>query len=214
LHAASPDVDPPQRSGNWSYAGQPRIPPGDIGGCQGELVWLGYRIAASTVWQILHVAGLDPAPDRSGPTWCQFLTAHAQAVLTVDVLHVDTVFLRRISALIAVEHGSRRTYLTGVTTHPTAVWTAQAAHNLLMDLGDRATTIKFLLLDRDSQFTRAFDAVFAADGIRIHASPDSGWLDQRVRTCGVKLLLSAGGRLLEPHTRVGVGGGAAAAGDR
>lgn len=41
---------------------------------QGQLVWLGHRIAAFTVWQILHNAGLDPAPRRSGPTWRQFLT--------------------------------------------------------------------------------------------------------------------------------------------
>ncbi|MFN2534167.1 MAG: integrase core domain-containing protein, partial [Pseudonocardiaceae bacterium] len=81
------------------------------------------------------------------------------------------MLLRRIYALIAVEHGSRRTHLIGVTAHPTGTWTAQAARNLLMDLADRATTIKFLLRDRDSRFTTAFDAVFAADGTRILTSP-------------------------------------------
>jgi transposase len=59
---------------------------------QGELIRLGHRIAASTVWQILHDAGMDPAPRRSGPTWRQFLTAQAKAVLAVDFMHVDTVF--------------------------------------------------------------------------------------------------------------------------
>jgi transposase len=107
---------------------------------QGELVRLGHRIAASTVWQILHDAGLDPAPRRLGPTWRQFLTAQAKAVLAVDFLHVDTVVFRRIYALIAVEHGSRRAHLAGVTAHPTGAWTTQAARNLLMDLGDRVTT--------------------------------------------------------------------------
>jgi len=101
---------------------------------QGELIRLGHRIAASTVWQILHDAGIDPAPRRSGPTWRQFLTAQAQAVLAVDFLYVDTVFLRRIDALIAVEHGSRRAHLAGGTAHPTGAWTTQAARNLLMDL--------------------------------------------------------------------------------
>jgi putative transposase len=81
------------------------------------------------------------------------------------------VLLRRIYALIAVEHGSRRAHLIGVTAHPTATWTTQAARNLLMDLADCATTITFLLRDRDSRFTTAFDAVFAADGIRILTSP-------------------------------------------
>jgi transposase InsO family protein len=138
---------------------------------QGELVRLGHRIAASTVWQILHDAGIDPAPRRSGPSWRQFLTVQAQAVLAVDVVHVDTIFLRRIYALIAVEHGSRRAYLAGVTAHPSGAWTTQAARNLLMDLGDRVATINFLLRDRDSRFTEAFDAVFAADSIRILTSP-------------------------------------------
>jgi putative transposase len=119
---------------------------------QGELVRLGHRIAASTVWQILHDAGIGPAPRRSGPSWRQFLTAQAKAVLAVDFLHVDTVFLTRIYALIAVEHGSRRTHLIGISTHPTGAWTTQTSRNL-MDLGDRVTTVKFLLRDRDSRFT-------------------------------------------------------------
>ena len=58
-----------------------------------------------------------------------------------------------------------------MTAHPTGAWTTQVARNLMMDLGDRATTIKFLLRDRDSRFTKAFDAVFAAEGIRILTSP-------------------------------------------
>jgi putative transposase len=63
---------------------------------QGEWVRLGHRIAASTVWQILHDAGFAPAPRRSGPSWRQFLTTQAKAVLAVDFVHVDTVFLTRI----------------------------------------------------------------------------------------------------------------------
>jgi putative transposase len=89
----------------------------------------------------------------------------------VDFVHVDTVLLRRIYALIAVEHGSRRAHLVGVSAYPTGEWTTQAARNLLMDLGERATSVKFLLRDRDSRFTKAFDAVFAADNIRILTSP-------------------------------------------
>jgi putative transposase len=69
------------------------------------------------VWRILHDAGIDPVPRRSGPTWRQFLTAQAKAVLAVDFLHVDTVCLARIYALTAVEHGSRRTHLIGLSTY-------------------------------------------------------------------------------------------------
>jgi transposase len=75
---------------------------------QGELVKLGHPIAAATVWQILHDAGIDPAPRRKGPTWKQFLTVQARGILAVDFVHVDTVLLRRIYALIIIEHGRSR----------------------------------------------------------------------------------------------------------
>ena len=138
---------------------------------QGELVRLGHRMAASTVWQILHDAGIDPPPRRSGPSWRQFIAAQVKAVLAVDSVPVDTVLFRRIYALIAVVHGSRRTFLVGVSAHPSGAWTTQVARNLLMDLGDRASSLKFLLRDWDSRFIRGFDAVFAADGIWILTSP-------------------------------------------
>ena len=67
---------------------------------QGELVRLGHPIAASTVWQILHDAGIGPVPRRSGPTWKQFLTAQARGILAVDFVHVDTVLLRRVYVLV------------------------------------------------------------------------------------------------------------------
>ena len=138
---------------------------------QGELVRLGHRIAASTVWQILHDAGIDPAPRRAGPTWKQFLTAQARGIIAVDFVHVDTVLLRRVYALIAIEHGTRRVHLAGITVSPDGAWTTQAARNLLMDLGQRASAVKFLIRDRAGQFTGSFDAVFTAEGIRILASP-------------------------------------------
>ena len=62
----------------------------------GELCRLGYRIGASTVWTILHRAGVDPAPKRSAVTWRQFLRAQAKGVLAVDFFTVDTVFLKRL----------------------------------------------------------------------------------------------------------------------
>jgi putative transposase len=138
---------------------------------QGELVMLGHRIASSTVWQILHDAGIDPAPRRTGPTWKQFLTAQARGIIAADFVHVDTVLLRRLYALIIIEHGTRRVHLAGITAHPDGAWTTQAARNFLMDLGQRTTSVKFLIRDRAGQFTGSFDAVLAAEGIRILASP-------------------------------------------
>jgi putative transposase len=85
---------------------------------QGELVRLGHPIAASTVWQILHDAGIDPAPRRTGRTWKQFLTAQARGIIAVDFVHLDTVLLRRVYALIVIEHGTRRAHLAGIHRQP------------------------------------------------------------------------------------------------
>jgi putative transposase len=112
---------------------------------QGELARLGHPIAASTVWRILHAAGTGPAPRRTGPTWKQFLTAQARSVLAAGFVHVDTVLLRRICALIVIEHGTRRVHLAGLTANPHGTWTAQAARNVLMGLDQRITAIKYLI---------------------------------------------------------------------
>jgi putative transposase len=138
---------------------------------QGELVGLGHPIAASTVWKILKATGIDPAPQRSGPTWQQFLAAQAHAILAIDFAHVDTIFLRRVYVLVVIEHGRRRVHLAGITAHPTGAWVTQQARNLLMNLGDRAEQFRFLIRDRDSKFTAAFDAVFAGADIRILRTP-------------------------------------------
>ena len=138
---------------------------------QGELVGLGHRVAASTVWMMLKAAGIDPAPQRSGPTWRQFLTAQAHAILAVDFAHLDTVFLRRLYVLVVIEHGRRRVHLAGITAHPTDAWVTQQARNLLMDLGEYAAQVRFLIRDRDSRFTAAFDAVFTGTDIHVLRTP-------------------------------------------
>ncbi|OMI36960.1 integrase catalytic region [Streptomyces sparsogenes DSM 40356] len=138
---------------------------------QGELARLGHPIAASTVWQILHTAGIDPAPRRTGPTWREFLSAQATSLIACDFLHIDTTSLQRLYALIFLEHHTRRLHIAGVTAHPTAAWTTQQARNLATDLRIRMDPLRFLIRDRDSKYTDAFDAVFQAKDIEIIKTP-------------------------------------------
>jgi putative transposase len=130
----------------------------------GELTKLGIAVGPSTVYEILRVAGIDPAPRRAGPTWRQFLHAQAAGILAVDFLHVDTVLLKRLYVLVFIEHDTRRMHLGGVTAHPSGEWTVQQARNLAISLDERFENFRFLIRDRGSNFTSSFDAVFQATG--------------------------------------------------
>jgi putative transposase len=132
----------------------------------GELAGLGIKVAASTVWEILKINGIDPARHRTGPTWPQFLRSQADAILASDFFTVDLLDGTQAYVLAVIEHATRRIRILGVTPHPTGEWTTQQAQNLLMDLGEQADWVKFMIRDRGSNFTAAFDAVLADVGIR------------------------------------------------
>jgi putative transposase len=137
----------------------------------GECRKLGVQVSATSVRTILRRHHLGPAPRAGGPTWTQFLRVQAAGVLACDFLTVETVGLTRLYVLFILEIDRRRVHLAGVTAHPTGAWVAQAACNLLMDIGEHATRFRFLIRDRDAKFTTAFDTVFAAADVKVVKIP-------------------------------------------
>jgi putative transposase len=133
----------------------------------GELAGLGITVAPSTVWQILKNAGIDPAPRREGPGWAEFLRSQAQGILALDFFTADLLNGTKVYVLAVIEHGTRRIRVLGAIEHPVQAWVVQQARNLLMDLEDVGTRGKFVLHDRDTSLTAAFDEVFRAAGARI-----------------------------------------------
>src|SRR5262245_2117951 len=177
---------------------------------QGELVGLGIKLAASTVWSILKESGIEPCPRRLEQSWADFLRAQAASILECDFLTVDTLFLRRFYVLFFIELATRRVRLAGITTNPDGRWVAQQARNFLMELGDEEVRPRFLVRDRDSKFSRDFDEVFRSEGIRVIKAPVRApkarahaerWVGSVRRECLDRLLIL--GRRHLQHVLVG-----------
>jgi putative transposase len=159
----------------------------------GELLTLGVRVAASTVWEILRTAGVDPAPDRAATTWSQFLRSQAEVLLAADFIETITLTGTRMYVLAVIEHASRRIRILGATAHPSAAWVTQAARNLVMDLEDADCRVKYLIRDRDGNYPALFDTILADARITVVLSgiqiPRMNSIMERwVRTCRHELL--------------------------
>jgi putative transposase len=159
----------------------------------GELLTLGIKVAASTVWEMLREAGIDPAPDRAASTWTQFLRSQAEALLAADFIETVTLTGMRMYVLAVIEHTSRRIHILGATAHPTATWVTQAARNLVMDLEEAGCRVKYLIRDRDGKYPALFDAVLADAGIAVvlggvRVPRMNAVMERWVRTCRRELL--------------------------
>jgi putative transposase len=140
---------------------------------RGELLHLGFRVSGSSIARVLRANGLQPAPCRAArsTTWRSFLRRQAAGIVACDFLTVDTVFLQRLYVLFFIQLHNRRVHLVGVTANPTGGWVAQQARNLVAALDEEATAVRFLIRDRDSKFTRAFDDVWRAVGAEVILTP-------------------------------------------
>jgi putative transposase len=176
----------------------------------GELRKLGITVSATLARSVLAEARIPPAPQRDRLGWRAFLRQQGESILACDFLTVDTVWLRRLYVLVFLSIGSRRVEYFACTPNPDTRWMLQQARNLSMDLDDRGRQVRFLVHDRDSKFSAAFDAVFANEGIRIIRTPVRApnanahverWVGSVRRECLDRLLI-VGRRQLERVLRV------------
>jgi transposase InsO family protein len=136
----------------------------------GELKGLGIPVSATSVRKVLLEAGLQPAPQRPHSSWRAFLRAQAASMLACDFLTVETIFLQRIYVLFFISPATRRIEYIACTTNPDGRWITQQARNLVMQLGD-GHPFRFLIHDRDTKFSRAFDEIFRTERIKVIRTP-------------------------------------------
>src|SRR5215213_9678467 len=96
---------------------------------------------------------------------------YKKQILACDFFTVETLFLKTTCVLFFIELGTRRVHLAGRTTHPTSAWVTQQARQLLWTLAEDARAMRFLIHDRDSKFTAAFDIIFQAEHMHLLLTP-------------------------------------------
>jgi putative transposase len=138
---------------------------------RGEVLKLGHTVAASTIQALLRRHRVPPAPRRAGLAWPAFLRAHAVGLVACDFFSVETLRLPALYVLFVLEVHTQRVFVAGCTAHPNAAWAAQQARNLSWDLQEAGAHPTVLIRDRDAKFPPAFDAVLAAEGVRVVRTP-------------------------------------------
>lgn len=142
-------------------------------GCQrirGELLKLGVRRSKGCIADILRRNGLPPLPQRTGLTWRQFLSRHAEVTLCADLFTKEAwtfCGLNTAYVLFVLHLSTRRIVLAEATFCPHSQWMGQMARNLLMYCEDVGIVPQYVVHDRDALLVHDFDRVLA--GARVAA---------------------------------------------
>ena len=143
------------------------------GKLEGELGKLGYEIGRSTIRDVLKRRRVPPAPERGkhGLRWRTFLAHYKDEMAACDFFTVETAWLKTVYVLFFIELGSRRVHLAGCTSQPTGAWVTQQARQFSWKIQDGHVSARFLIHDRDTKFTSAFDTVFMSEDVTIIRTP-------------------------------------------
>lgn len=138
----------------------------------GELTKLGYSLSDETIATILKRHGIPPAPERHrSPSWQNLMAHYRDQILACDFFTVETLFLQTIYVLFFIELSTRRVYIAGCTTEPRSAWIVQQARQLTWQLEGRTPAVHFLIHDRDTKFTEAFNTVFRGQAVHVILTP-------------------------------------------
>ena len=137
---------------------------------QGALATLGHRIDKITVRNILRRHHIDPAPKRreGGMSWTQFIKLHWEVLAATDFFTVEVATwhgLVTYYVLVVMELSTRRVEIAGMTPNPNAAFMQQCARQLTDHFDGFLLGKHYLLHDRDSKFTEAFDQYLKDSGV-------------------------------------------------
>jgi len=137
---------------------------------QGALANLGHHIDKISVRNILRRHHMEPAPKRrtAGMSWTRFLTLHWEVLAATDFFTVEVATWHGLVSyyvLMVIELATRRVHMARVAPHPTDAFMQPCARQLTETLDGFLPRKRSLLHDRDTKFTRAFDALLKGSGV-------------------------------------------------
>ena len=137
---------------------------------QGALANLGRKISDQTVGNILKEHGIEPVPDRKRQTtWKTFLKAHWDYFAAIDFTTIEVWTkggLVTYYLLFVIELSTRRVDLAACTPPLGDAFMRQIARNLTDPLDGILTGKRYILMDRDSNFSHAFRSALEEEGVK------------------------------------------------
>lgn len=112
-----------------------------------------------------------PNEAHTGARWRTFLSDYKDEIVACNFFTVETAWLKTLYVLSFIELGKRRVHQAGWTTTPTSAWVTQQARRLSWQIQDRALSGRFLIHDRDTKFSAAFDTDFISENVTIIRTP-------------------------------------------
>jgi len=142
------------------------------GKIEGELIKLGIRLSQTTIRNVLNRNGIVPAPVRFGSIgWRHLMKHYKEQIIACDFFTIETFWLKTLYVFFFIELGSRRVHLAGITANPDSAWVTQQARQFVWNLEENDSALHFLIHDRDSKFTVAFDNVFKSTDFHVIHTP-------------------------------------------
>jgi len=158
---------------------------------QGALSHVGFKLAVSTIAEILRRHGIEPAPERSRKTsWKEFLAQHWGVIVAADFFSVEVWTwkgLKRFLVLFFIDLATRQVEIAGISSAANGFWMSQVGRNATDAVDGIFFGKRYLIHDRDPLFTAEFQQLLASVGVKSlklpRQSPDlNAFAERFVRT--------------------------------
>jgi transposase InsO family protein len=137
---------------------------------QGALANIGHIISSTTIANVLKRHGIEPAPERrKHTTWSAFLKSHWELLAATDFFTVEVWTMRGLVTyyvLFTIRLATRRVHIAGITTNPNSAFIIQVARQLTDEFDGALNGTRFLIMDRDTKFTKHFKAFLRREGVK------------------------------------------------